>query len=116
MNTRRLHIFLSLLIVCCLPAESLRIERQAINAQELLTPEEPSPDSETDTQLRLNKTTLLENKSDKNRIDAATLLLFSESPGAREILLDVLRRTDNPQARKAVCEALNPAAAVAEVR
>jgi HEAT repeat protein len=62
-----------------------------------------------DTQLRINKTTLLENKSDKNRIDAATLLLFSENPAAREIMLDVLRRTDNPQARAAVCEALNPA-------
>ena len=35
--------------------------------------------------------------------------MFSENPAAREIVLDVLRRTDNPQARAAVCDALNPA-------
>jgi HEAT repeat protein len=110
MNAPRLHILLFLLLVCCLSGESFRIDRQAIGAQELPTAtEESSPESEIETQLRINKTTLLENKSDKNRIDAATLLLFSENPAAREIVLDVLRRADNPQARAAVCDALNPA-------
>ena len=70
---------------------------------------EPIESSPADTQLRINKTTLLENKNDKNRLDAATLLLFSDNPAAREILLEVLKRTDNPGARAAVCEALNPA-------
>jgi HEAT repeat protein len=110
MNAPRLDVLLSLLVVCCLPTESLRVERQAVNAQELSSAmDEISPDTEVDTQLRINKTTLLENKSDKNRVDAATLLLFSETPAAREIVLDVLKRTDNPQARAAICEALNPA-------
>jgi HEAT repeat protein len=81
-------------------------------AQELppvaVAPVETDP---IDTQLRVNKTTLLENKSDKSRIDAAALLLFSDNPAAREILLDVLKRTDNPGARAAVCEVLNPARA-----
>jgi HEAT repeat protein len=109
MNAPRTHIFLSLLIACCLPVESLWVERQAAGAQELPPKEEMSPDTEMDTQLRINKTALLENKSDKNRIAAAGLLLSSENPAARDIVLDVLRHTDNPQARAAICEALNPA-------
>ena len=109
MNAPRTHILLPLLIVCCLPSESLRVQRQTISAQELLPVEEVSPDTEMDTQLRINKTALLENKNDKGRVDAAGLLLSSENPAARDILLEVLRRTDNPQARAAVCEALNPA-------
>lgn len=103
MNALRLHIFVLLLTVCYL---------QACLGQEL-TPVAAAP-VETDpieTQLRVNRTTLLENKSAKNQIDAAALLLFSEHPGAREILLDVLKRADNPGARAAVCEVLNPARA-----
>lgn len=108
MNAPRIHILLSFLIVCCLAAGSRRIERPAIGAQETLpVAEEPTPDSEVDRQLRLNKTALL-GKNDKNSADAAALLLLSDHPAAREIVLDVLRRTDNPLARKAICEALNP--------
>ena len=70
--------------------------------------EEVVPTTQIDTQLRINKTTLLENQNRKNRVDAAILLLSSENPEAREILLDVLSRTDNPAARAAVCEALSP--------
>ena len=99
MNAPRLHI-LALLLVGCLPA---------VWAQE--TPPatgEAAVATEADTQLRINKTTLLENKNAKNRVDAATLLLFNDDPAARTILLDVLKGTDNPAARAAVCEALNP--------
>ncbi len=101
MNAPRLHILIALLTLCCPPA---------VWAQESASPTvEPVESNPADTQLRINKTTLLENKNDKNRIDAATLLLFSDNPAAREILLEVLKRTDNPGARAAVCEALNPA-------
>jgi HEAT repeat protein len=108
MNAPRIHILLSFLIVCCLPAGDPWFQRSAISAQELppIT-EETGPDTEMDTQLRINKTALLEGKNDKNRIDAAGLLLADENPAARGFLLDVLRRTDNPQARAAVCDALN---------
>jgi HEAT repeat protein len=101
MSAPRLHILVSLLLLAyCLPwARAEELPPLASEADEA---------NQIDTQLRINKTTLLENKNDKNRIDAATLLLFSENPAAREILLDVLRRTDNPGARAAVCEALNP--------
>ncbi len=101
MSAPRLHILVSLLLLAYgLPwaraGEMPPLAREADETDQI------------DTQLRINKTTLLENKNDKNRIDAATLLLFSDNPAAREILLDVLRRTDNPGARAAVCEALNP--------
>jgi len=100
MNAPRLHISLLLLVVCSL---------QTIWAQEAVpTAGEVAPASEIDTQLRINRTTLLESKAYSNRIDVASLLLSSEDPAARAILLDVLKRTDNPTARAAVCEALNP--------
>ena len=108
MNALRIHILLSFLVVCCLPAGGPWAPRRVVNAQELpLMTEEPNPDTETDTQLRINKTALLEGKNDKNRIDAAGVLLADENPAAREFVLEVLRRTDNPQARAAVCDALN---------
>jgi tetratricopeptide (TPR) repeat protein len=69
--------------------------------------EEVAPATQVDTQLRINKTTLLESQNRKNAVDAAILLLTSENPEARKILLDVLALTDNPNARAAVCEALS---------
>ncbi len=106
MKTPGLHILLPLLIAGCLGGE-----RQALGAQPSLTTVDAGPDSTMDTQLRINKTILLDSKNSKTptayQIDAAGLLLLSESPAARDTVLDVLRRTDNPQARAAVCEALN---------
>ena len=67
MNAPRLHISLLLLVVC---------SWQAIRAQETVpTAGEVTPVSEIDTQLRINRTTLLESKTYSNRIDAASLLL-----------------------------------------
>ncbi len=109
MSATRIHILLAFLIVGCLPAETLRSERQTVGAQELATVEATGPETEADTQLQINKTTLLESKRDKDRIDVAGLLLSSDNPEAREFVLDVLRRTDNKPARAAVCDALNPA-------
>ncbi len=109
MSATRIHIFLAFLILCCLPAETFQSQRQTVSAQELPAGEGTSPETEMDMQLQINKTTLLEGKSDKYRIEAAGLLLTSDDPVAREIVLDVLRRTDNAPARMAVCDALNPA-------
>ncbi len=103
MNAPRLHIFVLLLMVCYLHACVAQEAPPAV--VEPVVPVEADP---IETQLRVNKTTLLENKNAKSQIDAAALLLFSEHPGAREILLDALRRADNPGARAAVCEVLNP--------
>jgi len=108
MNAPRLHILLCLALACGLAAESL-LGPPVVRAQELSpAPEATSPEAAIDIQLRINRTTLLDNKSDfKDRIDVATLMLLNDKTAAREILLDVLRGTDNPQARAAVCEALN---------
>ncbi len=109
MSATRIHIFLAFLILCCLPAETFRSERQTLGAQEVSAGEGTGPETDMDMQLQINKTTLLEGKSDKYRIEAAGLLLSSDNPAAREIVLEVLRRTDNEPARAAVCDALNPA-------
>ncbi|MCL5281849.1 MAG: adaptin domain-containing protein [Planctomycetes bacterium] len=110
MNAPRIHILLSFLMVFCPATGNLWVQPSALGAQELppMT-EEAGPDTGMDTQLRINKTTLLEGKNYRNQIDAAGLLLASDNPAAREIVLDVLRRTDIPQARAAVCDALNSA-------
>jgi HEAT repeat protein len=108
MNAPRVHILLSFLIVCGWPAGAPWGAPSALGAQELpQMTAETGPDGEMDMQLRINKTALLEGKNDKNRMDAAAVLLADEDPRARQILLDVLRRTDAPQARAAVCDALN---------
>jgi HEAT repeat protein len=101
MSAPRLHILISLLLLACCPQ---------LAGAEGLPPLAGAADetNQIDTQLRINLTTLLENKNKKNQIDAATLLLFSENPAARKDLLGVLQLTDNPAARAAVCEALNP--------
>jgi len=106
MMAPRSHILVALLIVCGLPVVSRRAPETALEAQEL--PTLTAPETEMDAQLRVNRTTLLEGKTDKSRMDAAGLLLFSDAPGARETLLEVLRRPDNPPARAAVCDVLNP--------
>jgi HEAT repeat protein len=108
MSATRIHILLSFLVACSLPAVSVALPDATAGAQESPAGQAGSPDAAVDMQLGINKTALLENKSDKNRVDAATLLLFSKNPAAREFLLDVLGRADNPPARAAVCDALNP--------
>jgi HEAT repeat protein len=109
MNAPRVHILLSFLVVCGWPAGNPWGAPSALGAQALpQMTAETGPDSEMDRQLRINKTALLEGKNDKNRMDAAAVLLADEAPAARQILLDVLRRTDYPpQARAAICDALN---------
>jgi HEAT repeat protein len=109
MSATRIHIFLAFSILCCLPAETFRFGRPTAGAQERSIADRTSPEAAVDTQLQINETTLLEGKSEKYRIDAASLLLASDEPAAREFLLGVLRRTDNAPARAAVCDALNPA-------
>ena len=77
-------------------------------------PAQPNPASgktikkvRPDKQLKLNKQALLnKGSSEEMRIDAANLLLFSENPLAREILVNTLKQSENRDARIAVCKAL----------
>ncbi len=64
---------------------------------------------ETDKQVKINTSILLEGRDERTRLDAATLLLFSESREARRELLDVLRDPNHPAGRAAVCKALTVA-------
>jgi len=77
-----------------------------VSSQEMLadtTNVEKEPD---DRQIKVNKEALLTGASQQTRIDAATLLLFSDKQAAREILIDALNRPENTAARSAVCHAL----------
>jgi tetratricopeptide (TPR) repeat protein len=101
MNAPRLRILMLLLIAACL--RTVCAQEAAPVAAEAVVATDPA-----DTQLRINMTTLLENPSQKNRVDAAVLLLASDAPEVRTKLLEVLSRADNVAARAAVCEALSP--------
>ncbi len=69
-------------------------------------------EAKPDEQLEINKNALLEGPSEQIRIKAATVMLGSENPLAREILLDALKQTKNSAARMAVCKALIQARSV----
>jgi len=63
-------------------------------------------EAKPDEQLEINKNALLEGPSEQIRIKAATVMLGSENPLAREILLNAVKQTKNSAARMAVCKAL----------
>ena len=57
-------------------------------------------------QLKINNDALLSGSTEQIRVDAATVMLFSDEPAARQILTDVLAQAENSAARAAVCKAL----------
>jgi HEAT repeat protein len=67
---------------------------------------EAAPRVETDTQLKVNQEALLRGATDDVRLDAATVMLFGDSPRARQVLIDALKQTENKPAKIAVCRAL----------
>jgi HEAT repeat protein len=67
---------------------------------------ETSPRVETDTQLKVNQESLLRGATEDVRLDAATVMLFSDSTRARQVLIETLKQSENKQARMAVCRAL----------
>ena len=100
MITRRLYPVILVLIIGC--------QQPGIGQSP-----QPDPAGKTikkvrpDKQLALNKQALLsKGSSEQMRIDAANLMLFSENPLAREILLNTLKQSKNRDARIAVCKSL----------
>ena len=71
-----------------------------------LTAGRPPAEAKPDEQLEINRNALLKGPSEQIRIKAAVVMLSSEDPLAREILLEALKQTDNSAARAAVCKAL----------
>ncbi len=57
-------------------------------------------------QLEINKNALLFGTDEQIRFKAASLMLDSDDPAARAVILDVLSNSDNQQARLAVCQAI----------
>ncbi|MHC4572880.1 MAG: HEAT repeat domain-containing protein [Planctomycetota bacterium] len=97
----RLLFVVLLLSVCCWQA--------GICQEEAVEPDGgPAVPAQPNAQLQLYKEALVNKGSNEQmRINAANLLLFSEDPLAREILLAALKVSENSAARAAVCKALS---------
>jgi len=100
MSTKRLYLVIFLLSVGCQQA-GVGQDKPAlpVNGE--------TAEAELDKQFKIYKSTLLEGKNEQIRVDAATVMLFSEDPAARKILLDALQQAENTAARMAVCKALS---------
>jgi len=68
--------------------------------------DKPPIEAKSDEQLDINRDALLRGTSEDIRIKAAIVMLYSENPLARKILLDALRQGENTAARAVVCKAL----------
>jgi len=99
MSTKHLYLILLLLMGC--HQIVVGQDKAALPAKK----GKPTKD-ELDPQLKIIKDALL-----KGSVEAANVLLFSENPQAREILLDALKQKENMSARVAVCTALSRARA-----
>jgi len=90
----------------CLTVLILMLLVQPLMAEEAAgAPKEP-PET-IDKQLKINRDALLTGKKEETRVDAATVMLLSEDPQARKVLLEVMGNDQNHQAQKAVCLALS---------
>lgn len=118
MVTRRLCLAALLLVIGCQqagvgadkPALSAN-EREPVSQKDSTIESRLITEAELDKQLKINRDTLLKGPSDHIRVDAASVMLFSEDPMARRVLLAALRQTENSAARAAICKALSQARA-----
>jgi HEAT repeat protein len=62
--------------------------------------------TEVNEQLEINKNALLTGADEQIRIKAASLMLDSNDPAARAVILEVLGKSENQQARLAICQAI----------
>ncbi|MHC4265529.1 MAG: HEAT repeat domain-containing protein [Planctomycetota bacterium] len=100
MTIRYLYIIVLLLLpVGCKQMQAA--EKTSLNSQE-----QPIAVKQLDKQLKINRDALLQGPTGQMRIDAANIILFDNSPDARQILLNTLSQTENTEARAAVCRAL----------
>ncbi len=100
MFTRRLYIAILLLAVGC---QQAAVSTESSAAEQ----KQPAQQTEADRQLRINQDALMRGATEDIRVDAATIMLFSDSAEVRAVLIDVLRQPENTEARIAVCKALS---------
>jgi HEAT repeat protein len=110
MVTKRLYLVTLLLAIGCQQG-SIGQDKPALPADKA---DKTVAKAELGRQLKINKDALLQGANEQIRIDAATVMLFSEDPQAREILLTALAQAENSAARMAVCKALSQARGVQE--
>jgi HEAT repeat protein len=101
MSTKRLYLIILMLVIGCQQA-GISADKPALAANTNEVPPEVKPDQ----QLEFVKNALLNDPNEEMRIKAATVMLGSQNPLARQILLEVLGLTNNSAARMAVCKAL----------
>ena len=105
MSTKRLYLIILMLAIGCqsriIGSISSNTPAFAANATN-----GASAEAKPDEQLDINKNALLEGPSEEIRIKAATVMLDSENPLARKILIDALMQAKNSAGRMAVCKAL----------
>lgn len=104
MRTKRICLVILLLVIGCEQADMGR-DKPALRVDEAVA------EAELGKQLKINRDALLKGSSEQIRIDAAAVMLASEDPLARKILLDTLRQSENIAACLAVCKALSQARA-----
>jgi len=102
MTGPRFHILVVILLVVC----EFSVRSPANGMSPVV---EAVPDAEIDQELALIKDQLFNNKDAATRLSAASVLLFKEGAVARELLLDVLKQSENSAAKAAVCKALDRA-------
>ncbi len=99
MMKRRLCLLVLLALAGC-EQESARVDRAVAWSTE------GGARTDIDTQLKINQEALYRGATEAIRVDAALIMLFSDRPVARQILIDALTQSENKPARVAVCRAL----------
>jgi len=102
MSVNRLCLIILVLVIGCQQG-GISVDKAAFAAN---TTNGAPAEAKPDEQLEINKNALLEGPSEEIRIKAAAVMLGSEKPLARKILIDALVQTKNSAARMAVCKAL----------
>ncbi|MEK7996850.1 MAG: hypothetical protein AAB403_23850, partial [Planctomycetota bacterium] len=99
MSTRRSHLAVLILVIgfrhLCIAAD-----KPVLPADTNTPPVLAKSDEELDV------FALLQGSSEEERVNAASVMLFSDNPLARKTLLDALKQAKNGAARMAVCKAL----------
>ncbi|MBN1391703.1 MAG: HEAT repeat domain-containing protein [Sedimentisphaerales bacterium] len=110
MIARRLYVLILLFAMGCQQAEVGK-DKQEQPADKVRTVTR----AELSRQLKINRDALLHGANEQIRIEAATVMLYSDEPAAREVLLSALSpQGENVAARSAICKALSQARGIQE--
>jgi HEAT repeat protein len=110
MIARRLYVAVLLFAIGCQQAEVGK-DKIAQPSDKIKTVTR----AELSRQLKINREALLHGADEQIRIEAAMVMLYSDEPAAREVLLSELSpEVENVAARSAICKALSQARGIQE--